>query len=58
MCRQVATLIGLQDGFALGRQPADVTANEPHQLTLTREEKVAANRREFVRPALGHFKRK
>src|ERR1017187_6045617 len=44
--------------FALGRQTVDVTANELLQLALAFEEEVAANLREFVRPALGHFERK
>jgi hypothetical protein len=46
--RPRATLVGLQDGLALGRQTADVTADELFQLTLAREEKGAANAREFV----------
>jgi hypothetical protein len=57
MCRQAAAFIGLQDGFALGRQTTDVIADELLQVGLTLDEKVAANPREFVRPALGHFER-
>jgi hypothetical protein len=50
--------IALQDGFSLGRQTADVITDEFLHLALTLEEKVAANPREFVGPALGHCERK
>jgi hypothetical protein len=55
---KATTVVGLQDGFALGRQTVDVTADELLQLTLTLEEKVAADPGEFVRPAFGHFEGK
>src|SRR5690348_2148735 len=55
MCRPMATSIGLQDGFAFGRQAVDVTADELLQLALALEEKAAANPCKFVRPAFGHF---
>src|ERR1039458_9879450 len=57
MCRQAATFIGLQDGLALGRQTADVTADELLQVGLTLDEKVTANPGELVVPVFGHFKR-